>query len=239
MGITVARMNAEQPWTRAGASASTILVDPEWPAHFPLTAEHLRRIDESRDTQFYAQPRIGVHHIDEQAQKALQAYYRRMLPKGGAVLDLMSSWTSHLAEGAGANREDGHFARLSITGISEPELRANPGAHDYHAHDINQTPSLAHYEDDSFDAVRHGLELRSSCVPPPRVPTHTSSATSAGPSACLTAPGLLLGQRRLPRPADARVRRDPQGPQAGRSAAFHVVQPHVPHQGDHGVAPRK
>ena len=46
------------------------------------------------DTTFYSQPRM-IHHIDEEARRTLQAHYRTMLPKGGAVLDLMSSWTSH------------------------------------------------------------------------------------------------------------------------------------------------
>ena len=152
--ITAARMaTAEYPWSRPGATATTILVNPQWPDEFPFSAEHLKRIDETPDTQFYQHPRIGVHHIDESAQQALQAYYKQALPKGGAILDVMSSWTSHLADGAGARREDQHFARLSITGINEPELRANPGAHDYHAHDINRSPSLAMYGDESFDAV--------------------------------------------------------------------------------------
>jgi len=133
-------------------SASTILLDPQWPAEFPITAEHLKRLDETADADFYSQPRI-THHIDEQARSVLQAHYRAVLPKGGAVLDLMSSWTSHLAEGAGARREDGHFARLAALGMNEAELRANPAAHDYRVQDLNLTPSLAMYADESFDAV--------------------------------------------------------------------------------------
>ena len=86
VGITAARMaTAEYPWSRPGATATTILVNPQWPDEFPFSAEHLKRIDETPDTQFYQHPRIGVHHIDESAQQALQAYYKQALPKGGAV----------------------------------------------------------------------------------------------------------------------------------------------------------
>ena len=153
VGIAAHRVaNTEYPWSRPGSSASTILHDPQWPAEFPITAEHLKRLDETKDAQFYSQPRI-THHIDEEARKVLQAHYRAELPRGGAVLDLMSSWTSHLAEGAGAKREDGHFARLAALGMNEAELRANPAAHDYHVQDLNREPSLAMFADESFDAV--------------------------------------------------------------------------------------
>jgi len=153
IGVTAHRMNsAEYPWSRPGAPAATILDAPEWPAEFPLSAEHLKRIDESPDSDFYREPRF-LHHIDGQAQRRLQQYYRETLPKGGAVLDLMSSWVSHLAEGAGAKREDGHFARLSILGMNEAELKANSGAHDYHVRDLNRQPSLEMFADESFDAV--------------------------------------------------------------------------------------
>lgn len=153
LGVTAHRMNsAEHPWSRPGASATTILEEPDWPPTFPLSAEHLKRLDESPDSNFYAQPRF-LHHIDEHAQRTLQQYYREALPRGGAVLDLMSSWVSHLAEGAGARREDNHFARLSILGMNEAELQANPGAHDYHVRDLNRQPTLEMYADESFDAV--------------------------------------------------------------------------------------
>ena len=72
----------EYPWSRPGATASTILDDPQWPADFPITSEHLKRLDETVDTSFYAQPRM-VHHIDDEARRALRAHHRAMLPRGG------------------------------------------------------------------------------------------------------------------------------------------------------------
>ena len=37
-----------------------------------------RRLDETVDTSFYSQPRM-IHHIDEEARRALQAHYRAVL----------------------------------------------------------------------------------------------------------------------------------------------------------------
>jgi len=65
----------------------------------------------------------------------------------------MSSWTSHLAAGAGAHREDGYFARVAVLGMNRAELQANPAAHDHHVHDLNREPRLAMFADESFDAV--------------------------------------------------------------------------------------
>ena len=44
VGVTAHRVaNTEHPWSRPGATASTILQDPQWPAEFPITTEHLKR----------------------------------------------------------------------------------------------------------------------------------------------------------------------------------------------------
>ena len=61
----------------------------------PLLPEHFRRVDESDDSLFYVQPRL-VNHIDDAAIAALGDFYRETFPAGGHVLDLMSSWVSHL-----------------------------------------------------------------------------------------------------------------------------------------------
>ncbi len=59
-------------------------------------------------------------HIDEAATQALTAYYRAVLPAGGVLLDLMSSWVSHLPE-------DVSFAEVIGQGMNAEELRSNPG----------------------------------------------------------------------------------------------------------------
>ena len=60
-----------------------------------LQPEHFERIDDSDDAHFYTEPRL-VKHIDEPACDALELFHRVALPKGGAILDLMSSCVSHL-----------------------------------------------------------------------------------------------------------------------------------------------
>jgi hypothetical protein len=53
------------------------------------------KIDAEEDEIFYEPPRL-VYHIDEGAVAALTQFYRQVLPPGGVLLDLMSSWVSHL-----------------------------------------------------------------------------------------------------------------------------------------------
>ena len=144
-------MAAREPW-ETGQTADNILQSPEWPESFPLTARHLARADESPDTRFYAQPRI-VHHIDDDAISMIKELYKKELPRGGAVLDLMSSWTSHLATGAGEDAADGYFSRVSAVGMNADELAKNPALHDFNVIDLNATPKLAQYGDQTFDAI--------------------------------------------------------------------------------------
>jgi len=49
-----------------------------------------RRIDESNDAIFYAQPKI-VKHIDENASQAISRFLSGILPTDQPVPDLMSS----------------------------------------------------------------------------------------------------------------------------------------------------
>ena len=60
---------------------------------FPPAA--YERDDESPDERFYAVPRRVVH-IDEGAIASLGRLYAEVLPARGRLLDLMSSWRSHV-----------------------------------------------------------------------------------------------------------------------------------------------
>ena len=60
-----------------------------------LPPDAFRKEDAGDDDAFYAPARL-VTHIDDQATQALTAFYRATLPAGGVILDLMSSWVSHL-----------------------------------------------------------------------------------------------------------------------------------------------
>ena len=99
------------------------------------------RADPSPDPDFYAAPRL-VHHIDDRAVDAVGALYAE-LGVDGDVLDLMSSWVSHLRT---APRS------LTVLGLNGVELAANPMATARVVQDLNADARLP-FADASFDAV--------------------------------------------------------------------------------------
>ena len=100
------------------------------------------RYDETDDANFYTQPRLVVH-IDDKAIAATTQLFRDYLPANGTILDLMSSWRSHLPT-------DVSYERVSGLGMNELELRENPQLTDYIVQNLNQNPLLP-YPDASFD----------------------------------------------------------------------------------------
>jgi SAM-dependent methyltransferase len=69
----------------------------------------------------------------------LTRYYGDVLPPGARVLDLMSSWISHLP--------DAPYALVAGLGMNAAELAANPRLDVRIVHDLNRDPRLP------FDAV--------------------------------------------------------------------------------------
>jgi hypothetical protein len=108
----------------------------------PETA--FRRIDESPDADFYRSPRL-VTHIDDAAIAALTQVYREVLPAGGAVLDLMSSWISHLPPEVA-------YRRVVGLGMNAVELGNNPRLESFVVQDLNLEPRLP-FADAEFDAA--------------------------------------------------------------------------------------
>jgi hypothetical protein len=103
-----------------------------------------KRADESPDGIFYQSPRF-VNHIDDQAIAVIRDLYAHIIKDGGQVLDLMSSWTSHLPESV-------ELASVSGLGMNQAELDKNQRLNDRIVHDLNQNPALP-YASDSFNAV--------------------------------------------------------------------------------------
>jgi len=102
------------------------------------------KLDGGDDADFYAQARL-VTHIDATAIATLTDFYRRVLPAGGVLLDLMSSWVSHLPEAVAYAEVIGH-------GMNAAELAANPRLTRWFVRDFNQDPSLP-LADASVDAA--------------------------------------------------------------------------------------
>jgi len=93
-----------------------------------------QRQDNSPDSLFYAQPRKVVH-IDVGAIEAATNLYRKLLPANGTILDLMSSWRSHLPQ-------DVSYQRVCGLGMNGEELDDNPQLTEWLVHDLNQDWAL-------------------------------------------------------------------------------------------------
>ena len=102
------------------------------PDEFPPGA--FARDDECDDAAFYAPARL-VTHIDEQAITALCHFYGTVISAGSTVLDLMSSWVSHLPD-------DLELAAVIGHGMNEAELAANPRLTRSFVQDLNRNPAL-------------------------------------------------------------------------------------------------
>jgi SAM-dependent methyltransferase len=110
-------------------------------ADYHFLPEHFRRQDESTDAGFYSTPRL-VTHIDDEAIGAATAFYRQQLPAGGRILDLMSSWVSHLPA-------DVTYESVAGLGMNGPELDANPRLTERVTQDLNRDPALP-WADETF-----------------------------------------------------------------------------------------
>lgn len=116
-----------------------------------LPPELFQRVDEAPDAAFYGMPRL-VTHIDDATIAALAAYYDEVLPPGAAVLDLMSSWVSHLPEGR-------RFTRVAGLGMNEHELSRNPRLDERVVADLNADPTLP-FPDAGFDVVLNAVSIQ-------------------------------------------------------------------------------
>jgi len=103
----------------------------EWP---DLPPGAFGKRDTGPDALFYAQPRF-VTHIDAGAIAAVTELYREVVPAGGTVLDLMSSWVSHLPDETAYAGVIGH-------GLNAAELAANPRLTRRFVQDLNTQPRL-------------------------------------------------------------------------------------------------
>jgi hypothetical protein len=102
------------------------------------------KLDGEDDEAFYEPPRL-VYHIDDNAVAALTEFYRRVLPAGGVLLDLMSSWVSHLPP-------EVDYAEVIGHGMNATELAANPRLSRWFVQNLNRDTALP-LADSSIDAA--------------------------------------------------------------------------------------
>jgi SAM-dependent methyltransferase/FKBP-type peptidyl-prolyl cis-trans isomerase 2 len=108
-----------------------------------FSGDAFARERDENDGDFYQAPRM-VDHLDRTATRQVEKLYARLIPTGARVLDLMTSWKSHL--------DLAEPASVAGLGMNADELAANPRLSERVVHDLNADPSLP-FAEASFDAV--------------------------------------------------------------------------------------
>jgi len=109
------------------------------------------KLDDTDDQLFYDYPRF-VTHVDAGFIQQLVDLYRVRLQPSTRILDLMSSWVSHLPD-------EMQFAHVEGHGLNAEELARNPRLDHYFVQDLNQNQKLP-LPDQSFDAVLNTVSVQ-------------------------------------------------------------------------------
>jgi SAM-dependent methyltransferase len=116
-----------------------------------LKPDQRLKLDDTDDNLFYAYPRF-VTHVDEGFIQQLTDLYRERLQPNTRILDLMSSWVSHLPE-------EINFAHVEGHGLNAEELERNPRLNHYFVQNLNENPALP-LPDEEFDAVLNCVSVQ-------------------------------------------------------------------------------
>ena len=107
-----------------------------------LSTDDRCKSDISDDEIFYQQPRF-VHHLSDSFRTRLTNLYSEYLLKHYIILDLMSSWVSHLPPNIRYKKVIGH-------GMNDTELDSNKRLDSYWVQNLNKTQNMP-IEDSSID----------------------------------------------------------------------------------------
>ncbi|GLI61477.1 hypothetical protein VaNZ11_003874 [Volvox africanus] len=110
-----------------------------------LTRPERVKLDTGDDSAFYDMPRF-VKHVDADFLDQVTELYRQRIPEGGAVLDLCSSWVSHLPA-------EMYYTKVLGHGMNAAELARNQRFEAYFVRDLNQEPDGWPLADQGLDAV--------------------------------------------------------------------------------------
>lgn len=116
-----------------------------------LQPEQRQKLDASPDHDFYAIPRL-VTHVDEPFIDQLSQLYQERLQPNTRILDMMSSWVSHLPD-------DIKFAHVEGHGMNEEELARNPRLDHYFIQNLNENRTFP-FSDQEFDAVLNAVSVQ-------------------------------------------------------------------------------
>ena len=107
-----------------------------------LSTEDRGKSDISDDEIFYQQPRF-VHHLSDSFRNRLTSLYSEYLLNHHIILDLMSSWVSHLPSNISYKKVIGH-------GMNEAELSSNERLDRFFVQNLNKKQNMP-IEDSSVD----------------------------------------------------------------------------------------
>ena len=99
-----------------------------------LNDQQRSKSDNNDDSLFYSQPKY-VHHLDICFRLRLNELYKKYLTNNSIILDLMSSWVSHLPE-------DYKFQKVIGHGLNRAELESNVRLDSFWIQDLNQKQKL-------------------------------------------------------------------------------------------------
>ncbi len=116
-----------------------------------LQAQDRAKLDDTDDNLFYEIPRF-VTHVDEGFIDQLTQLYQERLQPNTRILDLMSSWVSHLPEDIKFSHVEGH-------GMNPEELAKNPQLDHYFIQNLNEDLQLP-FADQEFDAVLNCVSVQ-------------------------------------------------------------------------------
>ena len=107
-----------------------------------LSNEDRDKSDISDDEIFYQQPRF-VHHLSDSFRSRLTTLYSEYLLNHHIILDLMSSWVSHLPTNIRYKKVIGH-------GMNKAELSSNERLDSFFVQNLNKKQNMP-IEDSSID----------------------------------------------------------------------------------------
>ena len=121
------------------------------------SSSNFARLDTTPDTIFYKEPRF-VEHVDEACVQSMTNYISNVFiqPNDDSVLDLCSSWTSHIQPTATTLQ----LKRVSGLGMNSEELQSNKVLTDWTVMDLNANSDFKlPYDDNSFDKILLQLSI--------------------------------------------------------------------------------
>lgn len=131
-------------------------IPPDWTSvdnpFADASPSQFARLDSTSDSIFYENPRF-VEHVDDNAVKSMTRYIStEAIQPNDTVLDLCSSWTSHIDSMIVKPKE------VVGLGMNEKELSSNPTLTSWNVQDLNTNPKLP-YPDNSFSVVLCQLSI--------------------------------------------------------------------------------